>query len=125
MVRDEMDDRLLPHQIRRPRLTKGREKSSKTSGNRKKALETEGAIFRAVTKTVQNRHVNFGILPLCQNYKSETGCIYGRKCFFRHCEAEEKPSKKGGAKGLVALLMESTQLVCVSQDSYPRKICST
>ena len=23
MVRDEMDDRLLPHQIRRPRLTKG------------------------------------------------------------------------------------------------------
>ena len=35
------------------------------------------------------------------------------KCFFRHREADEKPSKqskKGGAKGSVALLKESTQL---------------
>ena len=40
-------------------------------------------------------------------YKSENGCTYGRTCFFRHVEAEEKPSKKskkGGAKGSVALL---------------------
>ena len=46
--------------------------------------------------------------------------------FFRHIEAEEKPSKKskkGSAKGSVALLKDSTQLVCVSQDSCPRKIC--
>ena len=61
---------------------------------------------------------------MCQNYKSETGCKFGRTCFFRHVEAEEKPSKKskkGGAKGSVpALLKESTQLGCVSQDSYPR-----
>ena len=38
---------------------------------------------------------------------------------FRYVEAEEKPSnksKKGGAKGSVALLKESTQLGCVSQD---------
>ena len=63
---------------------------------------------------------------VCQNYKYEIGCKYGRKCFFRHVEAEERPSKKskkGGAKGSVALLKESTQLGCVSQDSYP--ICST
>ena len=38
VVRDEKDDGLLPHQIRRPRLTKW------------KALQTEGARFRAVTK---------------------------------------------------------------------------
>ena len=47
---------------------------------------------------------------MCQNYKSETRCTYGRKCFFRHVEAEEKPnrrSKKDGAKGSVALLKES------------------
>ena len=53
---------------------------------------------------------------MCQNYKSETGCI------FRHVEDEEKPSKKskkGGAKGSVVIL--NTQLGCVSQDSYPRK----
>ena len=42
------------------------------------------------------------------------GCIHGNKCFFSHVEAEEKPSKKskkGGAKGSVALLKGFTQLV--------------
>ena len=45
-------------------------------------------------------------------------------CHFRHVEAERKPnkkSKKGAAKGSVAILKESTQLGCVSQDSCPRK----
>ena len=71
------------------------------------------------------RHVVFWHPLVCQNYKSKTGCTFGRTCFFRHVEAEEKPSKKskkGGAKGSVALLKDSTQLVCVSQDSCPRKI---
>ena len=48
--------------------------------------------------------------------------------FFRHVDAEERPSKKskkGGATGSVASLKESTQLGCVSQDSYPRKSGST
>ena len=61
---------------------------------------------------------------MCLNYKSEKGCVHGDKGHFRHVEAEGKPnkkSKKGGAKGSVALLKESTQLGCVSQDSYPRK----
>ena len=61
---------------------------------------------------------------MCQNYKSETGCIYGNKCYFRHVEAEEKPStksKNGGVKQSVALLKESILLGCVSQDSHPRK----
>ena len=47
------------------------------------------------------------------------------KCFFRHVEADEKPSKKskkGGAKGSVASLKESTHLGCVSQDSHPKSI---
>ena len=55
---------------------------------------------------------------------SETGCIYVNKCYFRQFEAGEKPSKKskkGGAKGSVASVKESTQLGCVSQDSHPRK----
>ena len=50
--------------------------------------------------------------------------MHSEKCRFRHVEAEEKPSKKSkksGAKGSVALLKESTQLGCVSQESYPRK----
>ena len=47
-----------------------------------------------------------------------------RKCSFRHVEAGETPSKrskKGGARGSVAILKEATQLGCVSQDSHPRK----
>ena len=112
VVRDEKDDRLLPDQIRRPRLT-AREK------NPQKHLRT-------VTKLSKKKKTSCKIWhpPVCQNYKYEIGCKYGRKCFFRHVEAEEKPSKKskkGGAKGSVALLKESTQLGCVSQDSYPRK----
>ena len=54
--------------------------------------------------------------PVYQNYRSESGCTCGDKCRFRHLEAEGKPSrksKKGGAKGSVALLKESTQLGCV------------
>ena len=48
-----------------------------------------------------------------------------RLCRFRPVEADgqhNKKSKKKGVKGSVASLKESTQLGCVSQDSYPRKI---
>ena len=58
---------------------------------------------------------------MCQNYKSETWSIYGRIWFFRHVDVEEKPSKKSkkdGAEGSVALLKESTQSGCVSQDFF-------
>ena len=51
-------------------------------------------------------------------------CVYGDKCRSRHveyCVQLNKRSKKGGAKTTVALLKESTQLGCVSQESYPRK----
>ena len=47
--------------------------------------------------------------PVCQSCISEAGCRYGRNCYFRHVELEEKPnkkSKKGGAKGSVAMLKE-------------------
>ena len=32
-----------------------------------------------------------------------------------------KKSKEGGAKGSVAIMLESIQLGCVSEDSFPRK----
>ena len=62
-------------------------------------------------QNVSKKACRFWHPPVCQNYKSETGCINGRKCFFRHVEAEEKPSnksKKGDAKGSVALLKSET-----------------
>ena len=62
--------------------------------------------------------------PVCLNYKSETGCAFGKKCRFRHVEIDGQPNKKSeksGFKGSVALLMETVQLGCVSHDSSPRK----
>ena len=50
--------------------------------------------------------------PLCEN------------CRFRHLALEGKPnnkSKKGGAKGSVAMLKELTQMNCISQDLHPKK----
>ena len=47
-----------------------------------------------------------------------------KNCCFRHVELEEKPhkeSKKGGAKGSVALLKELSQMNCVSRDLHPKK----
>ena len=102
----------------------GEEKSSKTSGNREESSSDKGNNIPCPYKNCTNPSCKFWHPPVCQNHKSETGCKYGRKCFFRHVDADEKPikkSKKDGAKGSVALLKESALLGCVSQDSYPRK----
>ena len=61
-----------------------------------------------------------GALP----YKSESGFTCGEKCRFRHFEVDGQPSKesqKSGVKGSGALLNESRQIGCVSQDSHPRR----
>ena len=50
VVRNEKDGRLLPHQIRRPRLTKGEKNHRKHQATERKALQTKGARFRAVTQ---------------------------------------------------------------------------
>ena len=63
MVRDEKDDRLLPHQIRRPRLTKGEKHSQKHQVTERKAFRQKEAKFRADTEIVVIRHVAIGILP--------------------------------------------------------------
>ena len=110
----EKDDRLLPHPIRR----QGRLAVKKAT---KRKVLTREVRFCVDFLEKYNPSCKFWHLPVCQNYKSEKGCICGDKCHFRHVEAEEKPkqkSKKGGAKGSVAILKESTQFVCVSQDSY-------
>ena len=74
-----------------------------------------------------NPSCSFWHPPVCQNCKSESGYKKSSKCHFRHVEADEKPSKKskkGGAKGSVALLNESAQLGCISR-FLSEKICST
>ena len=42
----------------------------------------------------KNPSCKFWYPPVCQNYKSETGCTDGRTCFFRHVEVGKTPSKK-------------------------------
>ena len=61
--------------------------------------------------------------PVCQNYKSESGCKYGDHCQVRHTEAGGQPSKKSkksGEKDQLPHERRLFQLGCVSQD-YPQK----
>ena len=106
--------------------SKAKTKSSKTSGNRKESSSEKMSEIpcRYNFFKLKARHFKIGILPCVVTASLKRWCKYGRTCFFRHVEAEEKPSKKskkGGAKGSVELLKESTQLGCVSEGSYPRK----
>ena len=70
-VRDEKDDCPLPHQIPRPRLTK-REKILKN--------RPRGKLFRQKERNSVPLHIcknpscKCWHPPVCQNYKSETGC---------------------------------------------------
>ena len=57
MVRDEKDDRLLPHQIRRQRLTKGEKQLQKQA-----TTDTRSKIPCRYTN-IKIRHVDSGILP--------------------------------------------------------------
>ena len=86
------------------------------------SLQIKGENFHSDVKF--SKLIKKNLAPVCQNYEPESGCICGRKCFFRHVEADERPSKKskkGGANGSVALLKGVTQFGCVSQDSHLRK----
>ena len=97
--------------------------TSKEAGNKEESSSDKMSEFPCRFRTCKNPSYKFWHPPMCQNYKSEQGCIYGDTCHFRHVEAEGKPnkrSKKGGAKGAVATWKESIQVGCVSQDSYPR-----
>ena len=48
VVRDEEDNRPLPHQIRRPRLTAKEKHPQKHQATEKNALQTKGGKFHAV-----------------------------------------------------------------------------
>ena len=116
VIKDQKDDRFLPHPTRRQSRLTG-EKSNKEENSDKRSQ------ILCRYKKCKNPSCKFWHLPVRQNYKSEKGCAYGDRRHFRRVEAEGKPnkkSKKGCAKGSVAILKESFQLGCVSQDSCPR-----
>ena len=58
----------------------------------------------------------------CQFYKTESGCKFCEKCSFVHRQVADQRSKKpkgDGDNNAVALLKDSRQLGCVSQDTEP------
>ena len=62
--------------------------------------------------------------PECLFYKSENGCSFGEKCSYAHRQVDEPPSKrckKNGDKSAVAMLKNTRQLGCVSQEMEPPK----
>ena len=60
----------------------GREQSSKTSGEVEECSSDKRSEFRAVAKIVKQPSCKFWHF-VCQNYKSETRCKFGRSCFFK------------------------------------------
>ena len=55
--------------------------------------------------------------PVCRSYKSESRCIHGSNCLFRHADGEEKPSKwskKENTQGAVAILKQKSPRLCIS-----------
>ena len=95
---EEKDDRLLPHQIRRLRLT----------------------VKKATDEISDIRHVNLGIFPCVITTRLNPDAHYGDKCRFRHYEAEEKTSEK------VSWNVEGVYTIglCISR-FLSEKICST
>ena len=93
-------------------------KSSQGSGNKQENSRDKSEIPCRL-KFCKNPSCGFWHPSVCLNNKSEKRLKHGDKCHFRHVEPDGKPnkkSKKGGAKGSVALLKESTQLgLCISR----------
>ena len=91
-------------------------------------LQTKGVNIRAITGFVKNPSCKFCYFFVCENYEFETGCIYGNKCFFRHVEADEKPSKKSkkdGAKDQLLVEWVHTIGLCISRFLSEKIIYST
>ena len=73
-VRDEKDDRLLPHQIRKQnRLTARDKKSSQGSGS-KQENSLDKSEFPCQFKFCKNPSCKFWHRPVRQKYKTEKGC---------------------------------------------------
>ena len=67
---------------------------SKSSGNGGESLSDKRGSIPRRYGTCDNPSSNYWHSPVCQNYKSETECIYGNTCYFRLVEAEGKAQQK-------------------------------
>ena len=69
----------------------GQKSSQKSRNKQENSLVTSEIPCRF--KFCKNPSCKFWHPSVCQNYKSEKGCVYGDTCHFRHIEAEGNPAK--------------------------------
>ena len=125
VARDEKDVHLLPHSIQRKRLAeRNKNLLYKNQSIKRKARQIKEARFDPDTSFVNMRRVSFGILPCVRTASLKKVVDMVTNAISDTVGQKRRPtkrSKKGAAKRSVAILKESIQLGCVSQDSYPRK----
>ena len=96
----------------------------KNQAIKRKARQIKEARFDPDTSFVNMRRVSFGILPCVRTASLKKVVDMVTNAISDTVGQKRRPtkrSKKGAAKRSVAILKESIQLGCVSQDSYPRK----
>ena len=93
----------------------GRGKPSKESGNKEESSSVKRSKSPCRFRICKNPSCKFWHPPVCQKYKSKKDANMATNAI------SDMMRQKEGAKGLVAILKESTQMGCVSQDSHPRK----
>ena len=95
---------------------KNRQKHQATE---RKALQTKRSEIPCRYKKIKTLHVNVGALLCVKTTSLKTRCKFGGTCFFRHVEADEKPSKKskkGGAKWCSCIIERvHTTGLCISR----------
>ena len=123
MVSVEKDDRPLPHQIRRPRLTAREKNHQKHTGNRGENSSDARSSNPCRYENFITRHVIAGTLPYVKVTSLRLDAHLATKAFSDVLRLRRSPAscqRKVVRKDQLRF-RESTQLGCVSPDSYPRK----
>ena len=94
VVRDEKDDRPLPHQIRRPRLMAREKDLQKHRATDINAVQTKGAKFRADTEIAIIRHVVIAILPYAKTTSLRLDAFMATTAIFDMLRQRRSPAKK-------------------------------
>ena len=87
------DDRLLPHPIRRQRLTARDKNPQKNQATKRKALQTKGAKSRAYSEFVKSRRVHFGILPCVRSTSLKEGVFMVTNAISDMLRPKKSPAK--------------------------------
>ena len=124
IVRGNMHNRPLLLQRHRLRLTEEDLRQEKVPRGESPSGKKGRKAFKSYCKgNCTNPLCNFWHPPVCQNYKSETGCNIGDTSLVRHTEAgkHSKKSQNSGGKDRSPDRRSQKHLGCVPQDTEPPK----